>query len=50
MYTPEMCQLVVALVKHLDTIEEAQLGSVLVFLPGLHEIEDTYEELVKLRE
>jgi HrpA-like RNA helicase len=53
-YTPGMCQLIIELVKHLDQLEEesnsTSRGSVLIFLPGIHEIEDTFEELGLLNE
>lgn len=45
-----MCQLILVLVQHLDQFEvdskSTSRGSVLIFLPGIHEIEDTYEELM----
>jgi HrpA-like RNA helicase len=45
-----MCQLIIELVQHLDQFEAesktSSRGSVLIFLPGIHEIEDTFEELM----
>jgi HrpA-like RNA helicase len=53
-YTPGMCQLIIELVQHLDQMEDesnsTNRGSVMIFLPGIHEIEDTLEELMLVNE